>query len=71
MLYLATLSIHVGTPYPWHTIGKFLEEKFNELAVTECRQVINHQRWHYKAWTLCVPRIARRRRRGHGGYARF
>jgi hypothetical protein len=48
MLHLATPSIHVGTLYPWHTIEKFLEKKFNELAVTECRQVINHLRWHNK-----------------------
>jgi hypothetical protein len=46
MWYLATPSIHVGTPYPWHTTERFLEDKFNELAVTECRQVINHPRWH-------------------------
>lgn len=48
MLHLATPSIHVGTLYPWHTIEKFLEKKFNKLAVTESRQVINHLRWHNK-----------------------
>jgi len=71
MFRLATPSIHVGTPYPWHTIGKFLEDKVNEPAVTKCLQVINHPRWHNDELTLYVLKIPQRRRPGHGGYARF